>query len=487
MNDLNIDFPEKDLFVRLFGEDIYAVGGCVRDLIRKDPNNKKVDIKEYDLLIVHHKENEVVNALQPNGKVDLVGKSFGVIKFTIGTNTYDIALPRKDAPHKNIKRGHKDFIITTDPDIPLEQDLERRDFRCNSMALGLQNQTLIDPFDGAKDIQQKMLHLTNPQAFPDDPLRILRAARFASVLDFSVDQDIYSSAKDVDLSGLSQERVTEELFKILLDSNQPSLGLEELFLLDALRQLFPELYQLTLAIQDSRFHPEKDRFGHHSVWQHTKITVDQAKRLGEQYRLPKQEKLALLLAALFHDTGKPDTARWEFKRGHMSITNNRHDIQGEEITRQALDRLKIYSWEGYDLRKTVLPLVRCHHRVSELWQNRDVVTKKAFNRLAADVNGEIMLLIYLDTADRAGRDEKPIAGLDQEAEWIINKFEELNVTRETIKPLILGRDLIEMGVEPGPNMGKILKELYQLQLDNEYDTLESGLVFAEKIVKQEDQ
>lgn len=481
MNSLNLDFPEKSFFIDLFGADIYAVGGCVRDLYRRVP------IREYDLLIAHHEEKDVVKALQSHGKVNLVGKSFGVIKFTIKGRTFDIALPRKDAPRENKKRGHKDFFITTDPDIPLEQDLARRDFRCNSMAMGLKKQALIDPFNGLKDIQQKKLNLTDPQAFPDDPLRILRAARFAAVLEFSVEPAVYNTAKDVDLSALSVERVTEELFKILLNAARPSVGLEELFQLDALRQLFPELYQLTLSIQDSRFHPEKDRFGHHSVWQHTKITVDQAKRLAEKQALSQQEQLALLMAALYHDTGKPDTARWEYKRGHMSITNNRHDIQGEEITRQAMDRLKIFSWGEYDLRRTTLALIRCHHRVSELWQNRKIVTKKAFNRLAADVNGEIMLLIYLDAADRAGRDEKPITNLDQEAEWIINKFDELNVTKETIKPLIQGRDLIEMGVKPGPNMGKILKRLYQLQLDNEYETRESGLVFAENLIKQEDQ
>lgn len=481
MKRLHINFPEKELFIKLFGAYIYAVGGCVRDLIRE------VRIPEYDLLVLNHQEKEVVKALQPHGKVDLVGKSFGVIKFTIQGTTYDIALPRKDKPRESKQRRHKDFIISTDPAIPLEEDLARRDFRCNSMALGLKDQILIDPFNGQKDIAQKKLNLTDPQAFPDDPLRILRAARFAAVLEFSLDKTVYTAAKDVDLTGLSVERVTEELFKILLASRQPSRGLEELFLLDALRQLFPELYQLTLAIQDSRFHPEKDRFGHHSVWQHTKITVDQANRLAKICGLTKPEKLALLLAALFHDIGKPDTARWEYKRGHMTITNNRHDIRGEEITRQAFDRLKIFSWEGYDLRTTTLALIRCHHRVSELWQNRKVVTKKAFNRLAADVNGEIPLLIYLDAADRAGRDEIPLTGLDQEAEWISGRFAELNVTKETIQPLILGRDLIELGVEPGPHMGKLLKRLYQMQLDNEYETRESGLYFARNLINQEDQ
>jgi tRNA nucleotidyltransferase (CCA-adding enzyme) len=133
----------------------------------------------------------------------------------------------------------------------------------------------------------------------------------------------------------------------------------------------------------------------------------------------------------------------------------------------------------------VLSLIKCHHRASELWQNREVLTKKAFNRLAADIHGEIKLLAYLDAADRAGRKEEPVMELDREGRWLLRKFKELNVTRETIKPLIMGRHLIELGVTPGPSMGKILKKLYELQLDNEFETKEEGLRAAKTIIKKE--
>jgi len=133
---------------------------------------------------------------------------------------------------------------------------------------------------------------------------------------------------------------------------------------------------------------------------------------------------------------------------------------------------------------TFCALIRCHHRLAELWQNRDVVTKRAFNRLAADVYGEIELLICLDAADRAGRKEKLIQRMDKEGRWLLRKFEELNVSKETIKPLIMGRDLIKIGVSPGPRMGNILKKLYQAQLDNEFETKEQGLKLAKKIIKE---
>lgn len=478
MDRIEFNFREKDLFVRLFGNDVYAVGGYVRDLVKGTPS------EEVDILITGYTIEDIIQKISPYGKVDLVGKSFGIVKFTLQGKTYDIALPRKDESLRREIKGHKDFIISADPSLPLEKDLERRDFRCNSMALRLSDGTLIDPFEGKKDIQARLIRLTNPRAFPDDPLRVLRVARFASILDFRVDPSIYEISREIDLGGLSVERINEEIFKILLLSPLPSVGLEELFKLGVLEQLFPELYALTLSIQDSFFHPEKDEYGHHTVWHHTKLTVNQAKRLAELFNLGQAKKLGLILAALYHDVGKPKTARWEFKKGRMVLSNNGHDILSEKITRKIFSRFKIFSWNGFPLRKIIPLLIKSHHRASELWQNRDTVTKKAFNRLAADVNGEIELLILLDAADRAGRRKRLVNRLDREGKWLFKKFKELKVSRESIKPLIMGRDLIKLGVSPGPRMGKILKKLYKLQLDNVFETKAQGLKEALKIMKR---
>ena len=478
MEKLHPEFRDKEFFVKHFGKDVYAVGGYVRDLIRG------ISSEDIDILITHHPVEEIIKKIKPYGRVDLVGKSFGVIKFTLKGKTYDIALPRKDIPKGKGTKKHKDFIISADPELPIEEDLNRRDFRCNSMALRLEDGKIIDPYEGIKDTREKIIRLTNPRAFPEDPLRVIRVARFSSVLGFTVDPFIYDISKDIDLTGLSAERVNEELFKILLLSSRPSIGLEELFKLGALRQLFPELYSLTLCIQDSVFHPEKDSYGHHTVWHHTILTVDQASRLAGLFDLTQEKKLALLMSALFHDIGKPSTAQWEFKRGRMVITNNGHDIAGEKMAKKLLNRFKIYSWNGCNLRKIILLLIKTHHRATELWQNRDVVTKKAFNRLAAEINGEIELFVYLDAADRAGRKEKLIRGLDRQGKWLLKKFEELNVSKETIKPLIMGRDLIKLGAPPGPSMGKILKKLYKLQLDNEFETKTQGLEIAKKIIRK---
>jgi tRNA nucleotidyltransferase/poly(A) polymerase len=478
MTDLKLDFADRKLFVRLFGGDVYAVGGYVRDLVRGAPSS------EVDLLVTRHPAEEVVARLRGRGRVNLVGRSFGIIKFHTAGRTYDVALPRTDAPRGSGARGHKDFAVSFNPDLPVEKDLERRDFRCNSMALRLKDGLLIDPFGGRQDARAKKIRLTNPVAFPEDPLRVLRVARFASVLGFSVDRSIYEIARRVDLGGLSRERVNEELFKILLRSPRPSVGLEELFKLGALEQLFPELQALALVIQDSVFHPEKDAYGHHTVWQHIKLAVDQAAALARTARLGEAKSLALLLAALYHDLGKTSTTRWEYKRGRMAITSCGHDIVSSRVAVKVLARDKIHSWNGYSLRKMVPLLIRTHHRAAEIWQNRESVTKKAFNRLAATLHGEIDLMVYLDAADRAGRRKRLVRGLDREARWLFKRFRELRVDKDTIKPLVMGRDLLGLGVPPGPGMGRILKKLYRLQLDGAFETKAQGLKRARQLVER---
>jgi tRNA nucleotidyltransferase/poly(A) polymerase len=478
MTKLRLDFPHRALFVRLFGAGVYAVGGSVRDLVLGRPP------AEVDLLVARRPLDEIVRKLEKHGRVDLVGRSFGIIKFTIKGTTFDVALPRTDRAAASGATGHKDILVAADPGLPVEKDLERRDFRMNSMALRLKDGLLIDPFEGRKDALARRLRLTNPAAFPEDPLRVIRVARFASVLGFKVDPAIYPVARAVDLRGLSVERVNEEMFKLLLDSPRPSVGLEEMFRLGVLDQWFPELQALALVIQDSVFHPERDEFGHHTVWAHTKLSVDQAASLARVSSLQAPKRLALLLAALYHDVGKSTTTRWEYKRGRMAVTSSGHDIQSERAARRIVARFKVQTWNGYPIGRMVPLLIRTHLRAGELWSNRHEVTKKAFNRLAAEVDGEIELVVLLDAADRAGRRTRLARALDRQARWLFRKFEELRVNRETIKPLVMGRDLLALGVPPGPEMGRLLKRLYQVQLDNGFETKAAGMARARRLIER---
>jgi tRNA nucleotidyltransferase/poly(A) polymerase len=483
MKRVSFDFPLKDFFIGVFGEKIYLVGGTIRDHLLYPKNAEKRDI---DFIVIDHTYEEIEKKLKRHGKTNAVGKSFAVVKFSKEGQTFDLSIPRKDTKRNPNSHSHKNFIIEYGPHIKLEEDLKRRDFTCNSIALRLIDDQLVDPFNGLKAIREKRITMTGPETFNDDPLRILRAARFASVHRFSLDEEIYLSSKEVNLDELSKERICEELFRLLLESVQPSAGLNEYFKLTVLEKLFPSLYRLTLTIQDSIFHPEKDEFGHHTVWFHTLVTLDIAKKLSLRFQLGEEQTLALLLAVLFHDVGKAVTSRWEFKRGRMTITSMFHDSRGVEIADNVLTGLKIETRKSFPLKQTVLNLIKYHHRIYELYRNREEIGFKAISRLVKDLEGQDFLLLLLDFADRRSREPNPLdfEEVDDIVRWYQEQKEAFHINRETIQPIILGRDLLKLGIPPGVQMGIYLKQLYERQLDGEFQNKEDGLKLFEKILKK---
>lgn len=476
------DFPMKDFFIEVFKEKIFLVGGTIRDYLLYGETGQDRDI---DLVVTGCTYLEIEKKLKPFGKTNTVGRSFAVVKFTKDDKTFDISVPRKDVRKDNHSHSHKNFIVEYGPQISLQEDMKRRDFTCNSIALRLIDMEVIDPFNGIKAVREKKIVMTGPETFFDDPLRILRCARFASVHKFAVDKTIYLHSKNVRLDELSAERVVEELFRLLLESEHPSVGLSEYFKLSVLEKLFPELYILTLTIQDAVFHPETDEYGHHTVWIHTLITVDVAKKLSRRFALNEEETLALLLAALLHDTAKAVTTKWEFKRGRMTVTSIFHDTKGRDIAERFLSDLKIETRRNFPLKDVVLALVRHHHRIYDLYRNRNKVGFKAISRLVRDLDGREFLLVLLDFADRRSREPEPLNfdDLDEISHWLLARKEELNVNRESIKPLVMGRNLLKIGVTPGKKMGKYLDKLYELQLDGVFHTTEEGLKLFTKMNK----
>ncbi len=410
-----------------------------------------------------------------------------MLKFSKDGKTFDIAVPRRDRKKDGLSHAHKNFTIESGPQVTLEDDLGRRDFTCNSIAVRLCDGAVVDPHQGLQAIAETRITMTSPDSFSDDPLRILRAARFASVHGFTVDKAIYLKAKKVPLAELSSERIADELFRLLLESPRPSAGLQEYFRLTVLEKLFPELAALALTIQDAYFHPEQDEQGHHSVWAHTLITVDIVKKLAVSTKLDAERSLTLLLAALLHDCGKADTTGWEFKRGRMTVTSAFHDSLGSRKAEAFLSRLRIDSRQGFPMKKTILRLVQQHHRIYELYRNRDEITFKAIARAVKDMEGEDQLLLLLDFADRRSREPEALdfTDLDEIALWFGRKKEEYRISLETIQPLILGRDLIALGMAPGRQMGAQLKKLYDLQLDGVFHTRAQGLKLFKGYAKKE--
>lgn len=470
----SLDFPGRGLFLDLFGPDVYLIGGTVRDCLL---GGCLVGGKDVDLLVCGRSYGEIATVLHPHGRTNTVGKSFAVIKFNYAGLTYDIAVPRRERKLDLAAHDHRNFRVESGPEVSLEEDLGRRDFTCNAMALRLSDANLVDPLGGYRDIRDRLLRMANPESFADDPLRVLRCARFAAVLNFSVDEGIYRQALGVVLSQLSAERVCEELLRLLLEAPRPAVGLREYLRLGILEKLFPELYALTLTIQDSWFHPETDEFGHHSVWAHTLAAVDLAAHLARANELDQARALALMLAALFHDLGKALTTRWEYRRGRLTVTSPWHDSRGMDLLAGTLERLRLESRHSFPLRETVLSMVRYHHRLHDLYRNRAEINFKAISRLVRDMNGEDLLLVLLDLADRRSRLSDPWTGIERDEllVWFARQKEIFRVNAEVIKPLVMGRHLAAQGLPAGVEMGRWLKLLYEKQLDGDFSTLEQGL------------
>jgi len=477
----NISFPFRDFFVNLFGENIYLVGGAVRDFLLKGSLSRKIDT---DLMVTGEDYGSLEKKLAPFGKTVTVGKSFAVIKFSLEGSGFDIAIPRRDKIKNPGSSSHKNFTVESGSHISLEEDLSRRDFTCNSIALRIKDGEIFDPFKGQDDIKNKIIKMTSPETFSDDPLRLLRAARFSSVLGFRIDNQIYEEAKNIDLGELSSERVAEEFIRMLTESEKPSAGITEYLKLTILKKLFPELYPMSLTIQDSEFHPEKDEYGHHTVLIHTAIALDIAKKISGIKKLNFEEELSLLLSVILHDSGKPAATDWVYKKGRLAVTSLYHDSLGVEISKKFLERLKIDTRNRFPVRDMVLRLVRNHHRIYDLYSNKDVVGFKAFSRLLRDMDGRDDLLILLDFADRRSRypDYIKFDDLDEISEWYLSKKNEHKIDEKIIEPIILGRDLIKMGIKPGKKLGVYLEKLYNFQLDGKFSSKEEGLELFKKII-----
>ena len=195
--------------------EVYLVGGCVRDLVLNKPN------KDIDLLVRLVNIDELINHLRLFGKVDIVGKSFGVIKFKAKEDNteYELALPRKEKPSG--KGGHKGFIVNTDENLSIFDDLVRRDAKINAMAINLNDGQLYDPLGGLKDIENEEISAANPQAFSDDPLRMLRLIGFASRFDFKIEFETMRMIQEnaFRINEIAPERILIEFDKIVKKGN----------------------------------------------------------------------------------------------------------------------------------------------------------------------------------------------------------------------------------------------------------------------------
>jgi len=436
------------------------VGGCVRDeLMGRQP-------KDWDVEVYAIEPRRLRELLDQFGEVNLVGEAFTVYK--LGRHL-DISLPRRE---RKTGAGHRAFLIEGEPAMTVAEAASRRDFTINAILQDPLTQEVIDPFHGRDDLNAKILRAVSPKTFGEDSLRVLRAAQFAARFEFEIEPETIDLCRSISLGDLPAERIWGEMEKLLLRAQRPSIGLRWLKEFGAIDQLFPELKALLNVPQDPEWHPEGD------VWVHTLLTVDRARELIDD--LPHSKQVTVVLAALAHDFGKPATTAFIDER----MRSRDHEEAGVEPTISFLDRLNIHTLDGYDVRAQVIALVRDHLKPGEFYKKRDEVGDGAFRRLARKC--ELDLLYRVAKADSLGRNADWVPRgkwYDAEAqEWFIKHARELEVAEKAPAPILLGRHLLALGLEPGPRIGEITRAVYEMQLDGRVQTLAQAKEEAKRIL-----
>ena len=423
------------------GFELALVGGPVRDAIlgRVAPD---VD------LTTNATPDQILEVIK--GKVDThweIGKEFGTIGCRIGDDQIEITTYRTDQYEAESRKPEVKF--GTD----LQHDLQRRDFTVNSMALTLPSREFVDPFGGLRDLEDKVLKTPGKpeDSFGDDPLRMLRGARFASQLGFEIEPATFEAMQSMRqrLEIISAERIQVELQKLMLGAN-PRMGLEVLVDSGLAEIVLPELPALKL---------ETDEHHHHKdVYQHTLTVVEQAIDYEKEYGL--EPDFVLRFAALLHDIGKPATKKLE-PGGAVSFYH--HDVVGAKL---ATKRMKALRFDN-DTTKAVAKLVELHLRFfgysDQAW------TDAAIRRYVRDAGEQLVRLHILTRSDVTTRNKRKADQLSHAYDdlekriAVVMEQEQLNAMR----PDLTGEEIMEiLDLKPGPKVGKAYKYLLELRIEN---------------------
>lgn len=456
------ELPKKIIklaeIVKQSGGRAMLVGGCVRDELMG------VEPKDFDLEIYGIEPAKLREILDSFGKVDAVGEAFTVYK--IGQDL-DVALPRRE---RKIGRGHKGFVVEGDPQMSFEEAARRRDFTINAILKDVLSGEIIDNYGGQDDIKNKILRVVSKETFAEDSLRVLRAAQFAARFEFEIDAETQEICRSIDLTDLPKERIWGELEKLLLKSEKPSIGLQYFYDLGVANQLFPELVTLVGVPQEAEWHPEGN------VDVHTLMVVDEARKLIDDLEYSKQ--VTVMLGALCHDFGKPATTKFFDGRWR----SHAHDEAGVAPTISFLDKLGIFTLDGYDVRKQIIEIVRYHLLPGMFYKSKP--GDGAFRRLARKV--ETDLLYRVAKADSLGRNpewlpkEKWFKAEAQE--WFIERVRELKVEKEAPQKILMGRHLIDLGLQPSAKFKDILDAVYEKQLDGQIQNLDQAISEAKSLI-----
>jgi tRNA nucleotidyltransferase/poly(A) polymerase len=432
--------PEFDLALRILHSlrqrrfEAFLAGGCVRDRLRGVTPN------DYD--VATNARPEAVQALFPRHVA--IGKAFGVIIVVDGDARVEVTTYRAEGPYSDGR--HPDAVTFSD----LETDVRRRDFTINGMMWDPAADRVIDLVGGRDDLAARRLRTIGDAAarFEEDRLRMLRAVRFACELGFSIDPSTADAvrAQAPAILRVSAERIREELKRILV-SPERDRGLQLLLDLGLLRPILPEVADLVGVAQPPEFHPEGD------VFTHTALCL----------RHLEPPAWPLALATLLHDVGKPPTYSVSDR-----IRFHEHDKVGAEAGRTICDRLKLSN----DEKERVIWVIEKHMAFKDVQQMRPSTLKRLLGHpFFSD-------LLAMHRADRLA------SGADlSNYDFCLARLRELPHEALRPKALINGHDLLALGLPPGPQIGKILREVEDAQLDGAVTTKEEALGLARRILE----
>ncbi|WP_405686240.1 CCA tRNA nucleotidyltransferase [Streptomyces sp. NBC_00057] len=433
--------PVADDLARRFqdaGFSLALVGGSVRDALLGRLGN--------DLdFTTDARPEAVLKIVRPwADSVWEVGIAFGTVGAQKDGYQIEVTTYRSEAYDRTSRKPEVSYGDS------IEEDLVRRDFTVNAMAVALPQKDFIDPHGGLEDLAERVLRTpgTPEESFSDDPLRMLRAARFAAQLDFYVAPDVVTAMTEMAgrIEIVSAERVREELNKLLLSAN-PRKGLALLVDTGLAQQVLPELPALRL--ESDEHHRHKD------VYEHSLTVLEQAIDLEED-----GPDLVLRLAALLHDIGKPRTRRFE-KDGHVSF--HHHEVVGAKMVKKRMATLKYSNDMVKDVSKLVELHLRFHGYGDGEW------TDSAVRRYVRDAGPLLERLHKLTRSDCTTRNKRKAAALSRTYDGLEERIAQLQEQEEldAIRPDLDGNEIMKtLGVGPGPVIGKAYAFLLELRLEH---------------------
>ena len=424
------------------GFKLALVGGPVRDAILGRLGN------DLDFTTdAHPKDCEKILKKWADSVWD-IGAAFGTVAGKKGDITVEITTYRSESYELDSRKPNVEFGKT------IEADLSRRDFTINAMALELTTNepTFIDLYNGVEDLQSKLIKTPGKpeDSFSDDPLRMMRAARFMSQLNFAIDPTVITAIKSMSarLEIISAERIRDEFIKIIMSDN-PRLGIT-LLVETGLADIFlPEIPKLKLEIDEHHHHKD--------VYEHTLTVLEQAIALESRLGGPN---LTLRLAALLHDIGKPKTKELIAGGG---VSFHHHEVVGSRLCKERMKKLRFDNHIIKDVAQLVFLHLRFHGYGNGEW------TDSAVRRYVRDADELLIHLHLLTRADCTTRNQKKAEGLaktyDQLEERIalLMEQEELN----KIRPDLSGEQIMEiLSIKPSPAVGKAYDFLLELRLEH---------------------